>query len=173
MPMQRALSGFLAAFLLGMLFGATAPAIAQENDSLKPRSGELRFKVVHVHLSGNCAGYFYVSRDAVRYKAVVPENSASHSFEIRREEITALQPWVLMGQPQNLAFAVGETVDDGAAGAEIIDDEPGDGTGNDRSALHHGPDGAHQFVGGAGFGQVSTSAGFEGLNQEARALIGN
>jgi hypothetical protein len=101
MHLQRVLPG-LVIVALALLHCANALAIAQDTDSNRPRPGEMRFHVVHAHLSGNCAGYFYVSQESVRYTAVVPENYKNHSFEIPRAEITALQQWVLMGQAQNV-----------------------------------------------------------------------
>jgi hypothetical protein len=102
MHMQRAVSGFLVAFILALLPHAVAQAVAQDNEANRPRAGEMRFRVVHAHLANNCAGYFYVSQQSVRYTAVVPENYASHSFEIPRADVTAVQQWVLMGKTQNV-----------------------------------------------------------------------
>lgn len=102
MQMRRALSGFLVTVVLALLLCATVYATAQENGSGPAQAKEMRFNVVHVHFGNNCAGYLYVSRESVRYEALVPANYKNHSFEIRRAEITALQPWVVMGQPQNV-----------------------------------------------------------------------
>src|SRR5215469_6485620 len=103
MHMQRAFSGFLATVVLSLLACATGYAAVQQNDSAEAHPKELKFNVVHVHFGNNCAGHLYVSPQSLRYKALVPENYKNHSFEIQRSEITALQPWVLMGQAQNVA----------------------------------------------------------------------
>ena len=100
--MQRASSGFLVTILVTLLIGATASVTAQDNHSSQPQPKKLRFTVVHAHFGNNCAGYLYVGQESVRYEAVAPANYASHSFQIERSAITALQPWVLMGQPQNV-----------------------------------------------------------------------
>jgi hypothetical protein len=95
MQMQRAFLGFLATIILTSL-----PCAAQENDSTQAR--QLRFRVVHAHFGNNCAGYLFVSQESVRYEALTPDNYKNHSFQIERPAITALQPWVLMGQVQNI-----------------------------------------------------------------------
>ena len=95
MQMQRAFLGFLVAIILTSL-----PCAAQENDSTQ--ASQLRFRVVHAHFGNNCAGYLFVSPESVRYEALVPDNYKNHSFQIERSAITALQPWVLMGQVQNI-----------------------------------------------------------------------
>ena len=106
MPTQRALSGLFARTILAflaLLTCATVQAKAQENDAGPPQPREWRFSVVHAHFGNNCAGYLYVSQESVRYEALVPANYKNHSFQIQRAEITSLQPWVLMGQVQNVA----------------------------------------------------------------------
>ncbi|HYL63790.1 MAG TPA: hypothetical protein VE077_14315, partial [Candidatus Methylomirabilis sp.] len=103
MQTQRVLSGFLVTAVLILLACVTVCAAAQENDSGPAQARERRFAVVHVHFGNNCAGYLYVSKESVRYEALVPENYKNHSFQIPRAAITALQPWIVMGQPQNVA----------------------------------------------------------------------
>lgn len=105
MHTQRILSGPLAGTLLiflALLACPTIPAAPQEDDAGPPQSAERRFAVVHAHFGNNCAGYLYVSQESVRYEALVPANYKNHSFQIQRAEITSLQPWVLMGQVQNV-----------------------------------------------------------------------
>jgi len=102
MPMQRAFSGLLVTVIFALLPCATPQAIAQDNDSGESQSKQRRVSVVHVHLGDNCAGYLYITEEGLRYKALAPENYKSHSFQIRRDEITALQPWVFQGQQQNI-----------------------------------------------------------------------
>src|SRR5215472_15345928 len=99
MQMQRAFLGFpiIATIILTFL-----PCMAQESDSGTAQAKPLRFRVVHTHFGNNCAGYLFVSQESVRYEAVVPDNYKNHSFQIERAAITALQPWVLMGQVQNI-----------------------------------------------------------------------
>jgi hypothetical protein len=102
MKKQMAWSGILVAVIVTLLPWAAAYGAAQENDSGSAQAKEMRFNVVHAHLGSNCAGYLYVSREGVRYEAQVPANYQNHSFQIERSAITALQPWVLMGQAQNV-----------------------------------------------------------------------
>ncbi|HLW53334.1 MAG TPA: hypothetical protein VKW06_10865 [Candidatus Angelobacter sp.] len=90
-----------------LLSGAHICAAAQDdannaNGSRAKGPTTLVFSVVHVHFGNNCAGRLYVNREKVRYEVLAPENFKSHSFEIERSSITAVQPWVLMGQPQNI-----------------------------------------------------------------------
>jgi hypothetical protein len=102
MEMHRALSGFLVALILTLLPCATVCAEAQQYDSNLAQANQGRVPVVHAHLGNNCAGYLYVSQDSVRYEALVPANYKNHSFEIQRAAITGLQPWILLGQAQNI-----------------------------------------------------------------------
>ena len=102
MQVQRASSGFLVTVILTLLPCATVFANAQQNDSSLAQANERRVSVVHVHFGNNCAGYLYVSPESVRYKALVPATYKNHSFEIQRAAITGLQPWILMGQAQNI-----------------------------------------------------------------------
>jgi hypothetical protein len=102
MQVQRASSGFLVTVILTLLPCATVFANAQQNDSSLAQANERRVSVVHVHFGNNCAGYLYVSPESVRYEALVPANYKNHSFEIQRAAITGLQPWILMGQAQNI-----------------------------------------------------------------------
>jgi hypothetical protein len=88
--------------MLSLLVCATQYIAAQENDSGPEQTKARRISVVHSHAAGNCAGYLYVTQESLRYKVLAPENNKNHSFQIQRSEITALRPWVLMGQPTNL-----------------------------------------------------------------------
>ncbi|HTC93772.1 MAG TPA: hypothetical protein VK699_10005 [Terriglobales bacterium] len=101
MQIQRAFSRFLITVILTLPCAAVYAA-AQENNSGPAQAGERRFSVVHVHFGNNCAGYLYVSQGSVRYEALVPANYKNHSFQIQRAAITGVQPWVLMGQRQNV-----------------------------------------------------------------------
>lgn len=103
MEIQKLVSGLWVTVISISLPCVVAHAASQEKDSRAAPEKERRFSVVHAHFGNNCAGYLYVSQEFVRYKALVPENYQNHSFELKRSEITALGPWVLMGQPQNLA----------------------------------------------------------------------
>jgi len=103
MRMQRVFSGFLARVILSLLVCATGYAAVQENESGPAHTKERRISVVHAHFGNNCAGYLYVSQESLRYEVLAPENYKNHSFQIRRSEITALQPWVVMGQTLNVA----------------------------------------------------------------------
>jgi hypothetical protein len=102
MRAQRTLSEFPAIVVLTLLPCAAAFASAQERFPSPAQGNERRFSVVHAHVGNNCAGYLYVSQESVRYDAMVPPNFKDHSFQIRRADILALQPWILMGQPQNI-----------------------------------------------------------------------
>ena len=74
---------------------------------------------------------------------------------------------------QNLALAVSEGLNDRPASTEVVNNGLGDGAGNYGAAMMHRPDGLDQLVGGAGFGQISTGSGFEGLDQETRVDFGD
>src|ERR1700680_2166909 len=100
--MQRPFSGFLATAILSSVVSVASYVTAQDDNPNSTHPKERRISVVHAHFGTNCAGYLYVSQESVRYEALAPENFKNHSFQIRRAEITALQPWVLMGQVQNL-----------------------------------------------------------------------
>jgi len=102
MRMQRVFSGFLLTVVLSLLVCATEYAASQEDNSGAAHSNERRLSVVHSHAAGSCAGYLYVSQETLRYEVLAPENNKNHSFQIRRSEITALRPWVLMGQTLNV-----------------------------------------------------------------------
>jgi hypothetical protein len=105
MQMQRAFLGFGATITVAIilpLLPRAAQAQVQDNDSTPAQAKQLRFRVVHTHFGNNCAGYLFVSQESVRYEALVPDNYKNHSFQIERAAITALQPWVLMGQVQNI-----------------------------------------------------------------------
>jgi hypothetical protein len=102
MHMQRAFSGFLVTVIFALLPCATPRAIAQDNNSGESQPKQRRVSVVHVHLGDNCAGYLYITEEGLRYKVLAPEKYKDHGFTIRRDEITALQPWVMMGQQQNI-----------------------------------------------------------------------
>ena len=104
MRMPRKFFPFAFAIALTLLPGANIRAAAQNNsgDSHPTRPTTLAFSVVHVHFANNCAGLLYVNREKVRYQVLAPENSKNHSFEIERSAITAVQPWVVMGRPQNI-----------------------------------------------------------------------
>ena len=95
-------SRFLSLVILFLLVSAATSVRAQEHASAGGHPKGMRFKVVHAHFGNNCAGYLYVTQDSVRYEALVPENYKSHSFEIPRDQISVVQPWVLMGKPQNI-----------------------------------------------------------------------
>lgn len=101
MEMRRALPGILV--ILTLLPCTIGYATVQGNDSSPLQAQERRFAVVHAHFGNNCAGYLYVSQESVRYEALVPVNYKNHSFQISRAAITAVQPWILLGQPQNVA----------------------------------------------------------------------
>jgi hypothetical protein len=101
MHMQRAFTGLRATILLSLLAAAIGQVAAQD-DSDQAQPKQRRVSVVHVHLGDNCAGYLYITEEGLRYKVLAPENHKNHSFQIRRDEITALQPWVFMGQQQNI-----------------------------------------------------------------------
>jgi len=90
-------------FLTSLLPCMAGYAAAQEKDSSAAQAKVRRYAVAHAHFGNNCAGYLYVSQESVRYEALVPANYKNHSFELKRTEITALGPWVLMGQMQNIA----------------------------------------------------------------------
>src|SRR5215470_15530937 len=98
MWIQKAFSGFLVTVTLSLL----SSAAAQESDSDAAQPKERRISVVHAQFGNNCAGYLYVSQVSLRYKVLAPANYRNHSFQIQRSEITALQPWVVMGQQQNV-----------------------------------------------------------------------
>jgi hypothetical protein len=102
MQTQRTLSGILVAVVLTLLPRATVYARTQGNVSSSVQAQELRFAVVHAHFGNNCAGYLYVSQESVRYEEAVPGNYKNHSFQIPHAAITAVQPWILLGQPQNV-----------------------------------------------------------------------
>lgn len=102
MQTHRLLSGILVTVILTLLPRATVYATTQENASSPAQAQEWRFAVVHTHFGNNCAGYLYVSQESLRYEALVPANYKNHSFQIPRAAITALQPWILLGQPQNI-----------------------------------------------------------------------
>src|SRR5215472_17709113 len=103
MQMQRAFLGFpIIVTIILTLLPYAAQAQVQDNDSSLAQAKQLRFRVVHTHFGNNCAGYLFVSQEAVRYETLVPDNYKNHSFQIERAAITALQPWVLMGQVQNI-----------------------------------------------------------------------
>ena len=101
MHLQRALTGLRAIVLLSLLAGAMGQVAAQD-DSDQAQPKQRRVSVVHVHLGDNCAGYLYITEEGLRFKVLAPEDYKSHSFQIRRDEITALQPWVFQGQQQNI-----------------------------------------------------------------------
>ena len=102
MRTQRTPSECPAIVVLTLLPCVAAFASAQERFPSPAQGNERRFSVVHAHVGNNCAGYLYVSQQSVRYDAMVPPNFKDHSFQIQRAEILALQPWILMGQPQNI-----------------------------------------------------------------------
>jgi hypothetical protein len=68
-----------------------------------PPVDEMRFPVAHAHFGGVCRGYLSVGPSSVRYAVVQPDKDKNHSFQILRSEITALHPWILGGQAQNIA----------------------------------------------------------------------
>ena len=103
MEIERLVSGLLVTVISTLLPCVAAHAAGQNKDSGAGQANERRFSVVHAHFGNNCAGYLYVSQEGVRYQALVPANYKNHSFELTRTEITALGPWLMMGQPQNLA----------------------------------------------------------------------
>jgi hypothetical protein len=84
------------------LLAAPIGQVAAQDDSDQAQSKQRRVSVVHVHLGDNCAGYLYITEEGLRYKVLAPEKYKSDSFQIRRDEITALQPWVFQGQQQNI-----------------------------------------------------------------------
>ena len=99
--MQRPFS-FLTKAILCLVAFAASYATAEDDNPSSAHPTERRISVVHAHFGSNCAGYLYVSQESVRYEALAPENYKNHSFQIRRAEIISLQPWVLMGQVQNV-----------------------------------------------------------------------
>lgn len=103
MQTHKTFSGILVTIILILLPCATVYCTTQGSDSSSAQAQEVRFAVVHAHFGNNCAGYLYVSQESVRYEALVPVNYKNHSFQISRAAITAVQPWILLGQPQNVA----------------------------------------------------------------------
>jgi hypothetical protein len=101
MHVQKALSGLRATVLLSLVACAMGQVAAQD-DSDQAQPKQRRVSVVHVHLGDNCAGYLYITEEGLRYKVLAPANYKNDSFQIRRDEITALQPYVFMGQQQNI-----------------------------------------------------------------------
>jgi hypothetical protein len=107
MQMQRLFLGFLVPIIVTIIVTIILPLLPciaqdQDNDSSPAQGKQLRFRVVHTHFGNNCAGYLFVSQESVRYEALVPDNYKNHSFQIQRAAITAVQPWILMGQVQNI-----------------------------------------------------------------------
>jgi hypothetical protein len=89
------------------LAGAPSGAARQQSlpaaDAASTAQGaEARFPVAHVHFGGVCKGYLYIGPSRVRYDVVRPDKNKSHSFQVARSEITGVQQWILVNQPQNI-----------------------------------------------------------------------
>jgi hypothetical protein len=63
---------------------------------------EARYPVAHVHFGGVCKGYLYIGPNSVRYAVVRPDKDKNHSFQISRLELAGVEPWILLGKPQNI-----------------------------------------------------------------------
>jgi hypothetical protein len=66
-------------------------------------TSELRFPVAHLHVGTWCMGYLYIGADELRFEVVRPDKDKAHSFQLKRSDIKAVQPWNLFGQVQNIA----------------------------------------------------------------------
>jgi len=66
-------------------------------------AAESRYAVAHLHTSSQCVGYLYVSQGQIRYEVVQPASDKSHSFDLSRRDLTAVQPWIFLGTPMNAA----------------------------------------------------------------------
>jgi hypothetical protein len=71
--------------------------------SLAAAANELRLPVAHLHVGTWCMGYLSISADELRYEVVHPDKDKAHSFQLKRSDIRAVQPWNLLGQVQNIA----------------------------------------------------------------------
>lgn len=93
------------AFQSPMLEGAPSPqAVTTPNSGQAgPAGNALRFPVAHMHIGTWCMGYLYVTPDELRYEVVAPDKDKAHSFQLKRSDLKAVQPWNLFGQVQNIA----------------------------------------------------------------------
>jgi hypothetical protein len=80
-----------------LLCVARTVAAAQQTAAL---ASEVRFPVAHAHTGSWCMGYLYISADSIRYEVIRPDKDKKHSFRISRSDLTAVQPWILLGTPE-------------------------------------------------------------------------
>ncbi len=87
----------------GVAYGAAPQQRPPAADAADAAQGaEARFPVAHVHFGGVCKGHLYIGPSRVRYEVVRPDKNKSHSFQVARFEITGVQQWILVNQPQNI-----------------------------------------------------------------------